>query len=146
MHDHPLRLPLAVAGAVAGAGLVLPDPANVTAFIAALGIGIGIGLAAIIERVGRAKAAAYREWDEAHRGSSLAQLEEAARRHEETVDQIEMNSRQLQALQGELDAERHMNEKLRDDLQGFALRVLQEKGYIAVPAEVLAPAPKDPPR
>lgn len=132
-HDHPLHLPLALAGALAGAGVVLPDPANVTAFLGALGLGLGIGLGALIERVGRARARAFKEWDEAHRSSTQAQLEEARRQLELRSAQVDENTRDLLAIREKLDSERGANERLRHDLQEFAISVLRERGYIAQP-------------
>jgi vacuolar-type H+-ATPase subunit I/STV1 len=137
MHVHSFSPQLAILLFMGFLGFVLPEPANVTAFVAAIGFGIAIGGAAIVERIGRAKIVAKREWEEANRNSILKQVEEANQKYEETnkkyketVSQITTNRENLLKIQSDLDAEKVMNEKLREDLMGFALRVLEEKGYV----------------
>jgi hypothetical protein len=58
-------VPATLAAAVA---LVLPTPENVAVFLGALGLGLGLGVGFYIERVGKAKVKAFKEYDAAFKG------------------------------------------------------------------------------
>jgi peptidoglycan hydrolase CwlO-like protein len=139
---QPERLAFIPAG-LAVLGLVLPEPANVITFLASLGLGVGMMYAAAMTQIGRARIKNFKEWDDAQRGSCMQKLHDATAHLENTLDQVDTNSRQILEMKAELDEERKTNDRLRTQLTGFAMSVLHEKGFLA---EVIPPPPPPPPR
>jgi septal ring factor EnvC (AmiA/AmiB activator) len=137
---QPERLAFIPAG-LAVIGLVLPEPANVITFLASLGLGVGMMFAAAMSQINRARIKNFREWDDAQRDSCMAKLQAATSHLENTLDQVDDNSRRLNALQADLAEERKTNDRLRTQLTGFAMSVLQEKGFLT---EVVSPPPSPP--
>lgn len=134
-------------------GVVLPNPSNVIAFLSSLGlgagIGAGIGYAAWKSRKTAQDIADYKLWDEAHRGSTIAQLQSQQARNAELIGRIEYLSRELDSLQADFARERSISEDYRRDLHEFAVNMLRSKdiswlapeGLPAPPMRQDAPAP-----
>lgn len=138
MHEwHPfaalLKWPTVLAAGVAGTAL--PAPENVVVFLGAIGLGLGIGVgsgyAAFLQRTSKARADAFREMDQAQRESTLAKLSEATRTVESMDGRIRELEAELAAIKRDLDEERKLSDKLREDVVSFALSVLHERGHIS---------------
>lgn len=133
MTDAPLfGWPLAVVGMVSAAAL--PDPERVVIFLGALGLGLGAGVgagyAAWLKRVGAARLEVYQQEDRVKKASTLAKLEKADEELEEMRRDVADTRGQIGHLRGDLESERDLNERLRNDLINYALTVLHERGHI----------------
>jgi hypothetical protein len=135
----------ALVGTLLASALVLPDPESLVMFLGAAGLGIGIGASAgytvFLQRTGAARVKAYKEMDEARRESTLGKLEEANEENQHLRQRMNEVIQEVDVFRHELQEERDLNAKLRNDLMDFALRVLAEKGHIAKP--IPSPTPED---
>jgi NO-binding membrane sensor protein with MHYT domain len=118
-------VPATLAAAIA---LALPTPENVTVFLGALGLGLGLGVGFYIERVGKAKVKAFKEYDAAFRGSSLARAREAERLRDEMLARVRANTEEL--------AEKSQAaEAALMTLAEQSLKILTDFGYVRGKAE-----------
>jgi hypothetical protein len=113
--------------------LILPSPENITVFLGALGFGLGIGVGAYIERVGRARVKAFKEYDAAFKESSLARAREAERLRDEMFNQVQSNSAQILKLKEELAEKTHTAEEALLRLAEMSVQILTDFGYVRNP-------------
>jgi uncharacterized protein HemX len=110
--------------------LALPNPENVTVFLGALGLGLGLGVGFYIERVGKAKTKAFKEYDAAFRTSSLARAKEAERLRDEMLARVQANSDEVRELKAELAEKTQAAEAALMTLAEQSLKILTDFGYV----------------
>lgn len=119
-----------VAALVGIGSMSLPSAEALAAYIIAVCMGVGIGAGSGYAAFKKKQIEVFKEEDMARRESTLGKLEEATRKLDEASRRDAAMRAEVAESTARINDLEVSNEKLRTDLIDFALRVLQDKGFV----------------